>query len=503
MWKQRIAVLLVAALLLFTSVPAMANGTTDLTITALDWTGGDGQVTPGTQLTFNVTVKNTGSVALTAPLQVDISFGTNVIASLTHTGGVAAGASVKLTSQPWAAVAGDKMIAARITTGDSNEKNNTKQSNLRVAANRLTPAYNAAEVSAAGMFDLTFSDDFNDLSGFDNTASGREGYKWYLKRRWAQQDMTTADYSVKNGILTMAYEDDTYTIGASTVDCETHVGYTFNKGYLEARVRIPQPFNDTDSKTAIWSLPIENWGEGLTQGRYVEMDWMEYFGKGDFYGTTLHDMERKKDGSLNWYSKSNGSNDDLNDAAWHVMGWLWENNRLRCYIDGREVYTQTWGPNDIPNPINKVEEGDIQFEGVFEVMDQQNMMLFIAGSQEMPMEFDYVRIWQKGGTAPATTAATKPSTQAATKGTTAEKATIATTVKTTVKTTATKAVTETATTTESAEGNTVTTAAATTTATSAQPQENTPFPWVAVVIPTVVVLGGGAVGVIWWIKKKR
>ena len=507
MFKKWMAVLMIILVAFGGAVPAMAADACDVTVTALSWTGGDGQVTPDTELVFNVSVKNQGTDALTGALEVEILFGTEVITKITHASGVAGGATVKLTSQPWKAVVGDKMIVARIVNDDSNTKNNTKQRNLRVANNRVEPAYNADAVAEAGMYDLTFSDDFNDLSGFDNQNSGREGYKWYLKRRWAQVDMTTSDYSVKNGILTMAYEDDKYTIGASTVDCKTHVGYTFNKGYLEARVRIPQPFNDTNSKTAIWSLPIENWAEGLTNGRYVEMDWMEYFGKGDFYGTTLHDMESIPGKEKNWYSKSNGSNDDLNDAEWHVMGWLWEDNRLRCYIDGEVVYTQTWGPNDIPNPINKVQSGEIQFEGVFEVMDQQNMMLFIAGSNEMPMEFDYVRIWQIGGNKPTTaTTATKQTekTTVATKG--EQKVTTPTT-----KTTATKKTVGTAVTQAVGEGTTVvtTTTATTTEVTSVvttgaaeQPKESK-FPWVAVAIPVAVVLCGGTVGVLWWFKKKR
>ena len=406
--KRKIVGLAVALLLLCGMLPVSASGSPDLTVETLSWTGNDGQVKPDTKLEITAVIKNTGTAAVSEPITVEFAFGTEVIGRATHTAGLAAGgrAAVKLS---WVAKSGDKMISARVlpSSAEQSVKNNSKQSNLRVANDRLEPAHNKSVINKAGMFNLTFSDDFNDLSGFDNASTGREGYKWYIKRRWAQQDMTPSDYSVKNGVLTMAYEDDTYTIGASTVDCKTHVGYTFNKGYLEARVRIPQPFYDTNSKTAIWSVPLENWGEGLTNGRYVEMDWMEYFGKGDFYGTTLHDMETKAGGTKNWYSSSNGSNIHLNDGMWHVMGWLWEDNSLRCFIDSEEVFTQTWGPNEMPTPVNRVQSGDIQFEGVFDVMDQQNMMLFIAGSEEMPMEFDYVRIWQKGGTPPTVTTTTK------------------------------------------------------------------------------------------------
>lgn len=415
-------------------LPAAAAGTPDLVVSDLSWTPADGQVKPGTAVTIVATVKNEGDAAVTTPFVATVSFGTQEIVHMTYAIPVSAGGSAKITFPAWKATAGDKMIAVRVdaenAVAEKSEKNNTRQRNLRVANDRLTPAYNADVVTAAGMFDLTFSDDFTDLSGFDNASTGREGYKWYLKRRWAQTDMTPSDYSVKNGILTMAYADDTYTIGASTVDCETHVGYTFNKGYIESRVRIPTPFK-SDSKTAIWSLPIENWAEGLTNGRYVEADWMEYFGKSDHYGTTLHDMETVPGAEKNWYSQANSSK-ILNDAEWHVMGWLWDEDILRCYIDGVEVHTQSWGKNEVPLPINDVKSGEIKFDGVFDVLDSQNMMLFIAGSEGMPMEFDYLRIWQHGGQAPTppTTTTKAPS-----------KTTVSTTTTKIIKPTVTKTTT--------------------------------------------------------------
>lgn len=415
-----LAVILLVGLL--PVIPVAADGVADLTVTALSWTPADGQVKPGTKVIITAIVKNEGDAAVTTPFTVTAAFGTQEILRTSCTTSLSPRSSAKVTFPAWTAVAGDKMIAVRVDADNAviekSEKNNTRQRNLRVASDRLSPAYNADAVAEAGMFDLTFNDDFTDLSGFDNEATGREGYKWYLKRRWAQADMTPSDYHVKDGIMTMAYEDDRYTIGASTVDCETQVGYTFNKGYIEARIRIPMPFN-SDSKTAIWSIPIENWAEDLTNGRYVEADWMEYFGKSDHYGTTLHDMETVA-GGKNWYSQANDSK-ILNDAAWHVMGWLWDEDILHCYIDGVEVHTQAWSANDIPIPINSVREGEIKFDGVFDVLDSQNMMLFIAGSSTMPMEFDYLRIWQHGGQQPTPpTTTTKP------------------TSKTTVKTTATK-----------------------------------------------------------------
>ena len=451
--KRLIAVLaaLVLCMMLGSGLAVSAapdTGIADLTVVSLDWTGGDGQVKPGTKLTFSVKVKNTGTVAASA-FAVDIQFGTDRLFRLTQAGGLAAGQTVTLTSPVWAAVKGDKMISARADAADTvfevSEKNNSKQINLRVAADRYEPADEAAKeaVTQAGMFDLTFSDDFDSLASVDQQSTGKEGYKWYVKRRWAQSDMTPDDYFVKDGVLTLQSHDNPYTIGASTVDCETHVGYTFKQGYIEVRLRMPHAVT-TDGeagKTAIWSVPLENWAEGLTGGRYVEADWYEYYGQPgkQYYGVTLHDLENTPNGR-NWSSGSRRFDDGLADEEWHTMGWLWDAGSLQCFYDGVPTYYQTWSKNDVPIPINKVESGELRFDGVFSPIDQWDMMLFIAGMDNLPLELDYVRIWQKGGDKPVVTpSTTTPTTKKTTAATTTKQATTTkkpTTI-TTVTTTAT------------------------------------------------------------------
>lgn len=457
--KRWIAVLTAAILCVAlgcgSSVSAASDtGAADLTVVALDWAGGDGQVKPGTKLTFTVTVKNVGNAAASA-FDVDVAFGTQRLYRLTCAEGLAVGRSVTLTSPVWTAVTGDKMISARADATDVvfevSEKNNSKQINLRVANDRYEPADEAAQeaVAQAGMFDLTFSDDFNSLESIDQQSTGKEGYKWYVKRRWAQSDMTPEDYFVKDGVLTLQSHDNPYTIGASTVDCETHVGYTFKQGYIEVRLRMPHAVTtDGESgKTAIWSVPLENWAEGLTGGRYVEADWYEYYGAPgkQYYGVTLHDLENTADGR-NWSSGSKRFDGGLADEEWHTMGWLWDEGSLQCFYDGVPTYYQTWGEGEIPIPISKVESGEMRFDGVFTPIDQWDMMLFIAGMDNLPLELYYVRIWQKGGDKPAvttpTTTTTKPQTTTTMKKpsgvTTTTKAKVtATTTVTTIETTVT------------------------------------------------------------------
>ncbi|MBR2406312.1 MAG: Ig-like domain-containing protein [Clostridia bacterium] len=382
----------------------------DLIVESLDWTGGDGQVKPDTELTFTVKIKNVGTADVTEPFTVDIAFGTEVILTLTCEDGVKAGETVTLTSATWKAVEGDKMVSAHVNpdlaVAESNyATNNTYQTNLRVANDRYTPAYDAVadDVAEAGMFDLTFSDDFNDLSGVDTLASGSVGYKWYVTRQWSQADMTREDYFVKDGVFTLQHLDSRYAIGASTVDADTHTGYLYNKGYLEVKLRIPVPedIKGANGKPAIWSLPIGKWCEIAGQNKHwVEMDWLEYYGNGR-YTITLHEQEKLDDGKLNWYTSGDNTRYGLDDKEWHVMGFLWEDNRLRCYLDGEPLRSQTWGPNEVPIPLHTNQEGEFKVDGVFEIFDEQDMLLYIAGGRDIPLELDYVRVWQLGGEQPA------------------------------------------------------------------------------------------------------
>ena len=82
------------------------------------------------------------------------------------------------------------------------------------------------------------------------------------------------------------------------------------------------------------------------------------------------------------------------------MGFLWEDNSLRCYLDGEPLRNQTWSEDDIPIPMHRQQSGEFRVDGVFDIFDQQDMLLYIAGGRDIPMELDYVRVWQLGGDAP-------------------------------------------------------------------------------------------------------
>ncbi len=377
----------------------------DLTVDSLTWEGGYGQVDPGTELTFTVTISNIGKVDVTEPVDVDIAAGRNNIFRLSYDKGIKSGETVSITSDAWAAVAGDYMMSAVVNPElkvleSEPEKNNSYQINLRAAEDRVIPTYdNVAQiVDEAGMHNLTFSEDFDDLSDVDTLVSGKPGYKWYTARTWNQTDMTREDYFVKDGVFTLQHKDNKYAIGASTMDCNTWAGYVYNKGYLEVKLRIPQPARTSeDSRPAIWSFSKGKWGEISGENRHwVETDWLEYYGDNS-YSITFHDQGYDEEDVMSLHSSTNFMKKGLGDKEWHVMGFLWEQDHIRCYVDGEEVISQTYAEDDIPVPYPAFKMGTPQFDGCFSALNTQENMLFLSGGNFMPMEVDYVRIWQLGG----------------------------------------------------------------------------------------------------------
>ncbi len=407
----------------------------DLTITDLKYSGDDnGQVTPGTPVTFSVVVKNNGTdpIPVGKKFTVDFSTGLEVVRTVVYTSGVPAGGEVVIAAEPWEAVAGDHMIAARVNAGwdiieTHMEGNNTYQLNLRVAADRLAPTYDnvAQVVQQAGMDRLTLSDDFNSLDTVDMYASGVEGYKWYVTRPWGGTTLTVNDYMVNDGVLTLMNEVPTYGIAFNSVDVKTLNGFRYKHGYLEVRLRIVRPSPNgagEEGIPAVWSFTQDKALEqgmlshGLTAGNdtdWVELDWLEYWGitkqwKGGYYTITFHDSTTQKEEPF--YSNSNHSLNGLGDAEWHTMGWLWDYNGVRCFLDGVETMNLFWDPDASAVPNASAKTATIENEdgttttttyggkgtdpGVFSWANEEAAVLYLGGAKDNPLEIDYVRVWQ-------------------------------------------------------------------------------------------------------------
>ncbi len=393
----------------------------DLTPTYVQWKGdtdNDGQVTPGTPITFEVPVKNVGTSDLPAgdSFVIEIAANREVIRTFEYNGGIAAGQTVVVTdTAPWTAVAGDYMISARVNANydipETNPSTNqTYQLNLRVANDVYTPAYNEDIIAQAGMDRLTMSDDFNDLSTVDTLASGDEGYKWYVTRPWSGDRLRPHDYKTQDGVLTLMTEVPTYGIGFNSVDINTNNGYRYKHGYLEVRLRIPRPTDNDGHESGVptvWSFTEDKAMENITGNdtHWVELDWLEYWGNtnqypGGYYTTTFH-QSTTVDADPS-YSNSNHSLEGLGDAEWHVMGWLWEYNKIRTFLDGKEMMNMFIDPDAplVPGArVNKQDEngnniGKSNDIGLFSWANLEEAVLYLGGSKDNPELIDYVRIWQ-------------------------------------------------------------------------------------------------------------
>ena len=161
-----------------------------------------------------------------------------------------------------------------------------------------------------GMTRLVFEDDFDSADTIDANATGEEGYKWYVRRPYGLGTVTPEDYTVKDSVLHLHEHHSMHNYGLATVDGKNGVGYTFNKGVLEFRARVPHYDQAMRSGKlpggggpAIWSFPREKIvDQPPYTPQWVETDWMEYWGDlelfpGGQYTITLHETIRaKKDG---------------------------------------------------------------------------------------------------------------------------------------------------------------------------------------------------------------
>ena len=280
----------------------------------------------------------------------------------------------------------------------------------------ITPPSIAQE---KGYTKLVFEDDFESLDTIDVNATGEEGYKWYVRRPYKATTLTPEDYSIKDSVLTLHEHNSLYNYGLATVDAKNGVGFTFNKGVLEFRVRVPsydQEMRDyrvpCGGGPAVWSFPREKiyeW-EGNYTPQWVETDWMEYWGDLDkfpqgHYTITLHETFRSKDEngvvikdekqavqkhSLGKERHQNG----FHDALWHTMTFLWEDDLFVGYFDDKEVLRMEYG-KDLsckPEPSWRIGE---QMNGAFSFMNEQKLALIISGSKCNTMEIDWIRVWQK------------------------------------------------------------------------------------------------------------
>ena len=520
---KRIFLMAIVMALLFGLAPIgslpVAAASMDLVVKEFTWNAGT-EITPGTSVVFTATIENEGNLEVNAPFTVTFGTADTVFTTITYTKPIAPRATITLESQPWSSVKGDYMVSVCVDVEkaitESDEANNSSQANLRVAEDKLSSAYSVTQklLEEYDLKSLIFSEDFNDLSSVDTTNTGKPGYKWYVARAYGASVLTTDDYSVENGIMTLHVNKPTYNYGLDTYNCKTGVGFAYNKGYMEVRLRIPRARKNTEEEKgvpAIWALSVDKLNN--TADAWVEMDWMEYWGingydsntPNGFYTVTLHDQHLTGTVVTTHFKNSNYKCEGLGDGQWHTMGWLWQDNLFIAYLDGVEVMRQVYSPTTdaTPSPYTQKSDGTVDKIGVFSLLNTQYNPIIIGGSKDNPMELDYVRVWNNSHTASKDT--TNPPE--------AEPTTPTTPPAQETPTETTPAATE-GTTPETTEGTApaATEGAAPTTAPTTAPTEQAQTPadsddktaiGVYVAVAAVVVVLGCAAALLVWRKKKK
>lgn len=252
-----------------------------------------------------------------------------------------------------------------------------------------------------GMRHLVFEDDFDSYDTIDVSGEGTYGYKWYTTRPFRARPLTTDDFRVENSVLYLEQHDSLYNYGLATINPRTRQGFSFNKGVLEFRIRIPHydkafmKYTEPDcGGPAIWSFPPDKIYDIAHE--WVEMDWMEYWDY-NYYTTTMHHNKRENIHERGRFLASNMPGHRgipaLGDGEWHTMTFLWDTGIVDSWVDGVHAVQQIFDNGRIEPPAN-FKRGE-PIPDPYEYMNEQELALIVNGAKNNPLEIDWIRVWQK------------------------------------------------------------------------------------------------------------
>lgn len=248
------------------------------------------------------------------------------------------------------------------------------------------------EIAIKNMFvNLVFYDDFESIDTIDVNNTREPGYKWYVSR----PDGTAAtpdDYKVENGVLTLQSASGNWTL--CSMDWESQTGFAFHQGVLQMRVRIPNP-KKAEGHPSVWSVTPEKLNN--TASEYVEVDWMEYKGDGEWSTTFKHVKVDPEQDPAEYYRLSNYPNntcpENFLDGEWHTLTFMWINGKVEGWIDGERCTKQTFYEGVHPDPLPYVEIGETK--NAYKVLNdtEKPEVLILGGTKDCPLEIDWIRVW--------------------------------------------------------------------------------------------------------------
>jgi beta-glucanase (GH16 family) len=267
---------------------------------------------------------------------------------------------------------------------------------------RVQTAVPTSQAVAAGYTHPALIDEFNTQS-VSNTGSGT--FNWYNYNPYGGPLLSSGQYSIVNGYLTIQSDASGYSSGLTTIDSlnpavsrpgaiavNTGKGVTFQYGYFECRMKFDATLSPEtaagQSWPAFWSNAIQ--GPQDQTNTYTELDFMEGYpvAKSPYVSiaTTVHEWTRgwnangAPSGNNSNFQNSNntlGVPAGLNLSDFNTYGCLWKPSEIDWYINNKLVTSVAVGSGT-----------------AYPSTGADAMYLVLGTGKNWPITVDYVHVWQ-------------------------------------------------------------------------------------------------------------
>ncbi len=284
---------------------------------------------------------------------------------------------------------------------------------------------------------LVFYDDFTSINTIDMTDTRAPGFKWYRNQWWGNGVTNTDSISISDSVLKLGGGTGRGRLQSGIANGTSYVGNAWrNGGYFEVRLRFdPQQVGSLSGNFGIYLFSVEHiyddaavgdahWpGQAPGYGHFIELDIFElagvsfdktYNGKTTFQGT-IHDWSGTYDVHKGWQNNIVNSNSlqkvgAVDWSQYHTYGVLWvpqngsDPGFCQWFFDDVPLNATHWrGPvGSPPLPgrgsayagLTVDQSTSDRADRVFSVVDRQSLVMQLDGNSDLPMDIDWVRVWQ-------------------------------------------------------------------------------------------------------------